>query len=78
MWSPHGLGMGGGRMNQLLVQVAGGGSRLCWVEGESLVEVWRGGKVLVACGARPFAKGRAPLQEGRAPLGEGAPLLLAW
>ncbi len=48
------------------------------LEGESLVEVWRGGKVLVACGARPFAKGRAPLQEGRAHLGEGAPLLLAW
>ncbi len=61
-----------------MVQVDGGGSRLCGVEGESLVEVWRGGKVLVACGARPFAKGRAPLQEGRAPLGEGAPLLLAW
>ena len=55
MWSPHGLGMGGGRMNQLMVQVDGRGSRLCGVEGESLVEVRRGGKVLVACGARPFA-----------------------
>jgi hypothetical protein len=54
MWSPHGPGMGGGRMNQLMVQVDGGSSRLCGVEGESLVEVWRGGKVLVACGARPF------------------------
>ncbi len=65
-------------MNQLMVQVDEGGSRLCGVEGESLVEVWRGGKVLVACGAHPFAKGSNPLQEGRAPLGEGAPLLLAW
>ncbi len=27
------------------------------MEGESLVEVWRGGKVQVACGARPFEKG---------------------
>ena len=43
-------------MDQLLVQVDEGGSRPCGVEGESLVEVWRGGKVLVACGARPFAK----------------------
>ncbi len=36
---------GGGRMNQLMVQVDGGGSRLCGVEGESLVEVmerWKG------------------------------------
>ena len=54
-------------MDQLLVQVDEGGSRPCGVEGESLVEVWRGGKVLVACGARPFA-------EGRAPVGESAPL----
>ncbi len=59
----------GGRMDQLMVQVDEGGSRPCEVEGESLVEVWRGGKVLVACGAHPFA-------EGRAPVGEGAPLLL--
>ena len=48
MWSPHGLGMGG------MVQAEGGGSRLCGVEGESLVEVWRGGKVQVDCGGRPF------------------------
>jgi hypothetical protein len=48
----------GGRMDQLMVQVDEGGSRPCGVEGESLVEVWRGGKVLVACGARPFG-GRA-------------------
>jgi hypothetical protein len=74
MWSPHGLGMGGGRMNQLMVQVDGGGSRLCGVEGEILVEVWRGGKVLVACGARPFCK-RAPLLQKGAPFAKGrAPL----
>ena len=42
-----------------MVQVDRRGSRLCGVEGESLVEVWRGGKVLVACGARPFGGGRA-------------------
>ena len=64
----------GGRMNQLMVQVDGRGSRLCGVEGEILVEVWRGGKVLVACGARPFAKGRAPLQEGH-PFGGGRALV---
>jgi hypothetical protein len=39
-----------------MVQVDGGGSRLCGVEGEILVEVWRGGKVLVTCAARPFCK----------------------
>ncbi len=50
--------------------------------GESLAEVWRGGKVLVALeraplqkGA-PFARRARPLQEGRAPMGEGEPLLL--
>ncbi len=76
-------------MDQLMVQVERGGSRPCGVEGESLVEVWRGGKVLVACGARPFPEGHAPfkkdmplsrracpLQEERAPFREGAPLLL--
>jgi hypothetical protein len=56
-------------MDQLMVQVEKGGFRPCGVEGESLVEVWRGGKVLVACGARPFPEGRAPFREG-------APLLL--
>ncbi len=50
----------GGGMNQLMVQVDGGGSRPCGVEGESLVEVWRGGKVQVACGARPFEEKGAP------------------
>ncbi len=50
--------------------------------GESLVEVRRGRKVLIALeraplqkGA-PFARRARPLQEGRAPVGEGAPLLL--
>jgi hypothetical protein len=68
MWSPHDLGMGGGRMNQLMVQADGGGSRLCWVEGGSLVEVWRGGKVQVDCGARPFGEKGAPLCLKGAPL----------
>ena len=48
-------------MDQLMVQVDGGGSRLCGVEGEILVEVWRGGKVQVDCGARPFEEKGAPL-----------------
>jgi hypothetical protein len=62
-------------MNQLMVQVDGGGSRLCGVEGGSLVEVWRGGKVLVACGAHPFGK-RARLFARRArPFGEGDALV---
>ena len=52
---------GGGRMNQLMLQVDGGGSRLCGVEGESLVEVWRGGKVQVDCGGSPFDEKGAPL-----------------
>jgi hypothetical protein len=47
-------------MDQLMVQVERGGSRPCGVEGESLVEVWRGGKVLVALERAPFQKG-APL-----------------
>ncbi len=68
MWSPHGQGMGGGRMNQLMVQVEGRGSRLCGVEGEILVEVWRGGKVQVDCGARPFEEKGAPLWNKGAPL----------
>jgi hypothetical protein len=58
MWSPHGLGMGG---KDGSADGAGRGSRPCGVGGESLVEVWRGGKVLVAL--------------ERAPLGEGAPFL---
>ena len=57
MWSPHGLGMGG-RMDQLMVQVDEGGSRPCGVGGESLVEVWRGGKVLVALERAPFRRAR--------------------
>jgi hypothetical protein len=53
MWSLHGLGERGG-MDQLIVQVDEGGSRPCGVEGESLVEVWRGGKVLVALERAPL------------------------
>jgi hypothetical protein len=41
-------------MDQLMVQVDEGGPRPCGVEGESLVEVWRGGKVLVALERAPF------------------------
>jgi hypothetical protein len=66
MWSAHGLGMGGG-MDQLMVQVDEGGSRPCGVEGESLVEVWRAGKVLVALERAPLQKG-APLCQKGAPL----------
>ncbi len=64
-----------GRMDQLRVQVDEGGSRPCGVEGESLVEVWRGGKVLVALERTPLQKG-APFARRARPLGEGAPLLL--
>jgi hypothetical protein len=46
-------------MDQPLVQIDEGGSRPCGVEGDGLVEVWRG-KVLVACGARPFGKRARP------------------
>ena len=66
MWSPHGLGMGG-RMDQLMVQVDEEVSRPCGMEGESLVEVWRGGKVLGALECAPLQKG-APLCKKGAPL----------
>ena len=72
---PHGPGMGGGRMNQLMVQVDGGGPRLCGVEGENLVEVWRGGKVLVACGARPFGKRVRSFGRRARPFGERGALV---
>ena len=62
-------------MDQLLVQVDEGGSRPCGVEGESLVEVWRGGKVLVACGARPFAKRARPFARRARPFGGGRALV---
>jgi hypothetical protein len=62
-------------MDQLLVQVDEGGSRPCGVEGESLVEVWRGGKVLVACGARPFAKRARPFARRAHPFGGGRALV---
>jgi hypothetical protein len=54
-------------MDQLLVQVDEGASRPCGLEGESLVEVWRGGKVLVALERAPLQKG-APLCKKGAPL----------
>jgi hypothetical protein len=53
-------------MDQLMVQVDEGGPRPCGVEGESLVEVWRGGKELVALERAPLQKG-APLSEGARP-----------
>ncbi len=43
-----------GRMDQLMVQVDEGGPRPCGVEGESLVGVWRGGRVLVALERAPL------------------------
>jgi hypothetical protein len=46
-------------MDQLMVQVEGGGPRPCGVEGESLVEVWRWWEGAGCCGARPFPEGRA-------------------
>ncbi len=57
-------------MDQLMVQVERGGSKPCGVEGESLVEVWRGGKVLVAVGRAPLRKG-APLSRRARPFGGG-------
>jgi hypothetical protein len=56
MWSPHGLGTGG-RMDQLMVQVDEEVPGHAGWEGESLVEVWRGGKVLVALERVPLQKG---------------------
>jgi hypothetical protein len=53
-------------MDQLMVQVDEGGSRPCGVEGESLVEVWRGGKVLVALERAPFLQRARPFGGGRA------------
>ena len=44
------------------------------MEGESLVEVWRGGKVLVAVGRAPLREG-APLSRRARPFGgERAPV----
>ena len=61
-------------MDQLLVQVDEGGSRPCGVEGESLVEVWRGGKVLVALERAPLQKG-APFARRVRPFGGGRALV---
>jgi hypothetical protein len=54
MWSPHGLGMGG---EDESADVAGRWGK-----------VWRGGKVQVDCGGRPFGEEGAPLWEKGAPL----------
>ncbi len=62
MWSPHDLGMGGERVNQLMLQAGRWG------------KVWRGGKVQVDCGERLLMKGARPYGE-RAPFNErGVPL----
>jgi hypothetical protein len=61
-------------MDQLMVQVDEGGSRPCGVEGESLVEVWRGGKVLVAQERAPLQKG-APFARRARPFGGGRALV---
>ncbi len=70
MWSPHGLGMGGedesadvvGRWGRCLA-MWGGGGKLGWS-----MERWKGGKVQVDCGARPFGEKGAPLFLKGAPL----------
>ncbi len=62
MWSTHDLGMGG---EDESADVAGR-----WRK------VWRGGKVQVDCGGRPFGEKGAPLLgKGRPPLGKGALLV---
>jgi hypothetical protein len=61
-------------MDQLMVQVDEGGSRPCGVEGESLVEVWRGGKVLVALERAPLQKGASFARRER-PFGGGRALV---
>jgi hypothetical protein len=60
-------------MDQLMVQVERGGSRPCGVEGESLVEVWRGGKVLIAVERAPLRKG-APFSRRARSFGGGCAL----
>ena len=74
MWSSHGLGMGG---EDESADGAGrwGRFQAMWGGGESLVEVWRGGKVLVACGARPFAKRARPFARRARPFGGGRALV---
>ena len=75
MWSPHGQGMGGGRMNQLMVQVDEGGSRPCGVEGKVWLKYGEVERCWWLVERTPLQKG-APFAEGRAPVEEGAPLLL--
>jgi len=59
---------------ELLVQVDEGGSRPCGVEGESLVEVWRSGKVLVALERAPLQKSALFARRAR-PFGGGSALV---
>jgi hypothetical protein len=61
-------------MDQLMVQVDEEVSRPCGMEGESLVEVWRGGKVLVALERAPLQKG-APFARRARPFGGGRVLV---
>ena len=62
-------------MDQLMVQVDEEVSRPCGVEWESLVEVWRGGKVLVALECA-FAEGRALCKKGGPLWGRARPCCL--
>jgi hypothetical protein len=41
-----------------------------WGGGGSLFEVWRGGKVQVDCGGRPFGKRARPFGKRARPFGE--------
>ena len=58
MWSPHDLGVGG--VNQLMLQAGRWG------------KVWRGGKVQVDCGERPFGKRVRPIGKRVRPFGKRA------
>jgi hypothetical protein len=60
-------------MNQLMLQVDGGGSRLCGVEGGSLVEEVE--RCWLACGARPFGKRARPFARRARSFGEGGALV---
>ncbi len=75
MWSPHGLGVRGEDGS-----AAGSGRKrsfqAMWGGGGSLVEVWRGGKGLVACGARPFEEGCSPFKKGAPLWGRACPFCL--
>ncbi len=68
MWSPPDLGMGGGGMNQLMLQAGRWGK--VWRGGKVLVGLWRAPLIMRArpqiMGARPHFE-RAPLNNGGAP-----------